>query len=63
MPPKKYFKEDDDDFDGFYEEDRHQDKKNKRQFSRQPSEGVPQQHHRGNHGSHQSAGAGQFMMN
>ena len=41
MPPKKYFKEDEDDFDGFYEEERHQDKKNKRQFSRQPSEGVP----------------------
>ena len=23
LPPKKYFKEDEDDFDGFYDEDRH----------------------------------------
>ena len=59
MPPKKYFKEDDDDFE-FYEE--RADKGRKQKFSRQPSEGV-QHYHRGGQGPHQSAGAGQFMMN
>jgi hypothetical protein len=56
MPPKKYFKEDDEDFDGFYEDER-AEKRQKNRFSKQPTEGV-QQYHRGNHGSHQSAGAG-----
>jgi hypothetical protein len=59
MPPKKYFKEDDDDFE-FYEE--RADKRSKQRFSRQPSEGV-QHHHQRGHGSHASAGAGQFMRN
>jgi hypothetical protein len=59
MPPKKYFKEDDD-FDGFNDEERPERKKNR--FSRQPSEGMQHAYHRGNHASHQSAGAGSFMI-